>query len=290
MLTKQTITNNFLLIVLLLAVGFAFAMRVTVFQKPATPFVSPATALPAGFGTYWYGPRVETHTYRLEQALDGRLIPGEARLDFQAEDFRTSRPVSASAATTTDTDERPALHSTLTKTFSAGPFADHLRTSVLTPISSPLYPNTLRVSTSALLANHEQGLQLTYRNNGYHVAPIEAEGYDVEKTMLEDELWNRIRQAPDKLPTGETRLMPGTMTAQLRGKRPEPLPVTAKLDTYEGVLYPGKFLKAYTVEYTTDDRTLTIVFESGFPHRIVGWEETYRSGPALLTTRAILNK
>jgi multidrug resistance efflux pump len=41
-MNKQFITKNFLLIVMLLAVAFAFAMKATIFQRPAT---LPATAV-----------------------------------------------------------------------------------------------------------------------------------------------------------------------------------------------------------------------------------------------------
>jgi hypothetical protein len=33
-----------------------------------------------------------------------------------------------------------------------------------------------------------------------------------------------------------------------------------------------------------------IVFEQKFPHKIVGWEETYKSKDNLLTSRAVLEK
>ncbi len=116
------------------------------------------------------------------------------------------------------------------------------------------------------------------------------ERYTVVKAMLEDELWNRIRVNPDNLPTGQIKLIPGTMTARLRHKRLTPLPVKGTLDKYKGILYPGKLLKAYTLEYYTDGRTLVIVFENRFPFRIVGWTETYKSKNALLTSRAVLTK
>ena len=80
------------------------------------------------------------------------------------------------------------------------------------------------------------------------------------------------------------------MVARLRHQRLDPLLAKTKLTDYEGVLYPGKLLKSYIVQYPTDDRTLTIIFESQFPHKIVGWEETYKSKDNLLTSRAVLKK
>lgn len=46
-MNKQFITKNFLLIVMLLAVAFAFAMKATVFQRGTTPPVTTTTPGPA---------------------------------------------------------------------------------------------------------------------------------------------------------------------------------------------------------------------------------------------------
>jgi hypothetical protein len=46
-MNKQFITKNFLLIVMLLAVAFAFAMKATVFQRGTTPPATTNSTLPA---------------------------------------------------------------------------------------------------------------------------------------------------------------------------------------------------------------------------------------------------
>jgi len=290
---KQTITKNFLLIVLLLAVGFAFTMRATVFQKePTKPTVAEKPS--AEFAAYWFAGKAELNHYRLEQAQYGALNPGEAVLIFVTEDFLTDKQVKTDAPSD---HAVPVMKTNISKKFVTGIYDYSLFTSVFTPIGSgqsSLYPNTLKVSTSVQDWCGHSYQQLNYRNNGYAVSgksyfeKIAEEDYTVEKAMLEDELWNRIRLNPAKLPIGDVRLIPGTMAARLRHKTLEPLPATTKLDVYEGVLYLGKNLNAYTVEYPTDDRTLVIVFEKNFPHKIVGWSDTYRSRDALLTSRAVL--
>jgi hypothetical protein len=293
---KQFVIKNFLLIILILAVGFAFAMQVTIFQKPAT---SPPTAipvvLPTGFAAYWQTGKAERNTYQLEQALNGALQSGEAMLTFTAEDFRTDTQVRST--TEADRDKTiPVLETNLVKTFGADLAEHSLSTSVFTPISNPLFLNTLKVSLSGRDGFGHSYLQLNFRTNTYQVVGksyVEAEAdeaYTLPKAMLEDELWNRIRLDPDKLPTGDLQLIPATMTARLRHKRLEPLAAKAKVASYEGVLFPGKLLKAYTIEYPTDNRVVHIIFESQFPYKIVGWEETYPSKDNLLTTRAVLKK
>ncbi|QHV98622.1 hypothetical protein [Spirosoma endbachense] len=289
------VQKNFLLIVLALAVIFAFAMKATIFQQQPTGNSGTANAAPADFGSYWFTGKAELNSYRLEQAQYGALNPGEAVLIFVTEDFRTDKQVKSETPESHDKSV-PVLKTNISKKFVTGIYDYSLFTSVFTPISNPLFPNTLKVSTSGQEWCGHSYIQLNYRNNGYLVngkSYFEKEvdeDYTVEKAMLEDELWNRIRINPDKLPTGEIQLIPGTMAARLRHKRLEPLPAKLKIDKYEGVLYPGKLLKSYVIEYPTDDRTLTIIFESQFPHKIVGWEEIYKSKDNLLTSRAVLKK
>ena len=300
---KQFITKNFLLIVLMLAVVFAFTMKATVFQKKpdAKPVVTAAVSKPsAEFMQYWFGGKAELNSYRLEQAQYGKLIPGEAVLIFVTEDFRTDTQVKSESETGRD-KAVPVLKTNIVKKFVTGVYDYSLFTSVFTPVSdgsdrADAFPNTLKVSMSSQDWCGHSYQQLNYRNAGYQVSgksyfenDVE-ENYELPKVMLEDELWNRIRINPDKLPTGDFTIIPGTMAARLRHKTLEPLSAKATIADYEGILYSGKFLKAYTLQYPTDDRTLVIVFESQFPHKIIGWAETYKSRKALLTSRAVLKK
>ncbi|MVM40022.1 hypothetical protein GO730_24380 [Spirosoma sp. HMF3257] len=294
---KQIITKNFLLIVLILAVVFAFVKKATIFQKQPDSKPKPADTLSAEFTNYWFSNKAELNSYQLKQAKNGALNPGEAMLIFMTEDFRTDKQVKATKGDNTI----PVLKTTSSKKFSTGLYDYSLLTSVFTPINTskntpPLFPNTLKVSLSDQEWDGHSYLQVNYRNNGYQVSgksyyeKESDENYTIAKAMFEDELWNRIRLNPDKLPTGELQLIPGTMATRLRHKPLEPLPAKATLAEYEGVLYPGTYLKSYTIEYPTDDRTMVIVFEKLFPHKIVGWEETYDTKDNLLTSRAVLKK
>ncbi len=274
-------------------------MKATIFQKPAVVTDSPVRPS-TDFAAYWFAGKAELNRYSLEQAQYGVLNPGEAVLIFVTEDFRTDTQVKSEDVKGRD-KAVPVMKTNISKKFVTGIYDYSLFTSVFTPINNEShrtssFPNTLKVSTSGQEWCGHSYLQLNYANNGYHIDGRSyfekevVEKYDIEKTLLEDELWNRIRLDPDKLPTGETRMIPGTMAARLRHKRLDPLLVNAKLADYDGVLFPGKLLKSYTVQYPTDDRTLMIVFEQPSPHKIVGWEETYKSKDNLLTSRAVLKK
>ncbi len=289
---KAFVTKHFLLLVIVAAIVFALAMKATIFQQ-ATVHDVPMTEPSASFRQYWLSGKAELNRYSLEQAQYGALNAGDAMLIFAAEDFRTDLHVKAETPESRD-KAVPVLKTNLVKRFTTGIYDYSLFTSVFTPINNPTFPNTLKVSTSEQDWLGHSYLQIDYGNNGYQIdgrSYLEKEvhdAYSVPKVMLEDELWNRIRLDPGKLPTGSIKLIPGTMTARLRHKRLDPLDATAKLDDYEGVLFPGRNLKAYRLEYPTDERNLMIVFEYVFPYKIVGWTETYTSNDNLLTSRAVL--
>lgn len=284
----RTFFTRQLLLTAVVAVVFALAGC-----RQPTGSDAPMNEPSAPFWQYWLSGKAELNRYSLEQAQYGALNPGEAVLIFVTEDFRTDTHVKAESPESRD-KAVPVLKTNLIKRFTTGIYDYSLFTSVFTPINNPAYPNTLKVSTSgqewcghSYLQLDEDGSQYTIDGRSYFEKEVHEE-YAVEKVMLEDELWNRIRLDPAKLPTGSIKLIPGTMSARLRHKRLDPLDATAKLDAYEGVLFPGRNLKAYRIEYPTDDRNLMIVFEGVFPYKIVGWSETYKSKDNLLTSRAIL--
>src|SRR6185295_11242817 len=105
-----------------------------------------------------------------------------------------------------------------------------------------------------------------------------------DNCWLEDELWNLIRIAPDRLPTGEQKILPGSLYTRMTHI---PLAIqTATLSMKE----EGD-ARIYTINYTTQQHTIKIRFEKKFPHKIVGWDETFPGFDGkLLTTTAMLDK
>ncbi|RIV22281.1 hypothetical protein DYU11_14760 [Fibrisoma montanum] len=293
------VKKNFLLIVVGLAVIFAFAMKATIFQQSGSA-PKPTGDVAPDFRSYWFSGKAELNSYQLQQAQYGALNPGQAVLIFVTEDFRTDKLVKSETEESRD-KAVPVLKLNAVRKFVTGIYDYSLFTSVFTPINTgngqaDAFPTTLKVSTSGQEWCGHSYLQLSYKNNGYQVngrsyfeKEVE-EDYKLDKALLEDELWTRIRLAPDQLPTGNVTLIPGTATARLRHKTLEPLATKATLADYQGTIFPGQGLKTYTIEYPTDGRTLMIVFEDRFPHKIAGWEETYKSKDNLLTSRAILQK
>jgi len=85
-------------------------------------------------------------------------------------------------------------------------------------------------------------------------------------------MWSIIRLHPDLLPEGEIVVIPSFFYLRLRHK--------------EAKAYTCQITKAqvdattssYTMTYPELERTLSINYETQFPHKITSWEETYFSG------------
>ncbi|TAF93354.1 MAG: hypothetical protein EAZ32_19140 [Cytophagia bacterium] len=286
------VKNYFFGIVVGLCALFALAMKATVYQ--AEPPKSTPKTDETAFANYWFGGKAEISSYDLQQAQYGALNPGEAVLVFVTEDFRTDTQVKSESEQSRQ-KATPVLKLNAIKRFNTGVYDYSLYTSVFTPINRTLFPQTLKVSFTAQDWCGQTFTQLNARNSGFQLTGRSyfenevVEDYSIEKALLEDEIWTRLRLNPSELPTGKIKLIPSVSIARLRKQKMEALPATATLTDYAGKKFTGKMLKTYTIQYA-DERQLAIVFEGAFPHQIVGWEDTYTSRGKALTTRAVLKK
>lgn len=246
------------------------------------------------FNNYWYAGKAELNRYQLKQARYGEMREGDAVLIFVTEDFLVDRQVKL--------DTEPAgknatsvLKLNLVKKFTTGIYPYSLMTSVFTPVDGSRYPHTLKVTTSAQEWCGQTWMQLNLRGGQYELnghSYFEKEGeetYSLDAALLEDEVWTMLRIDPHSLPVGSVRVIPGTMVARLRHKRPAVEQATARLSELAADSTRPAALQ-YSLSYG-EDRTLSITVERDFPHAILGWTETYRDGfgpnAQLLTTSAI---
>lgn len=243
----------------------------------------------AALDDYWNQGTAEITSYSLEQARYGEVHEGQAVLIFVTEDFSRSKHVKLDNPLAAGTDSVKILKLNFTKKFSTGLYPYSMMTSVFSPLDS-LTP--LKVTTSSQEWCGHTFTQMNRTDAGYaqrQFSYFEGEGDETamaEETNTEDGLWTTIRLDPGELPTGSIELIPGSMYLRLSHQQWGSRPAVGTLEPLE----VGSGLLAYTVEYPDLDRTLTIRFEEAFPHRIEGWEETYRSGwgssARRLTTRA----
>ena len=105
----------------------------------------------------------------------------------------------------------------------------------------------------------------------------------LEKTVLEDELWNLVRIRPESLPTGTFKAIPALEYLRLNHKDIRAYEVSASQSVADGLVN-------YTLNYPELDRTLSITFTREFPHQIEGWTESILQGSGSnakkLTSRA----
>ncbi len=249
-------------------------------------------AAPREFDSYWNKGKAEITSYALQQARYGEIHEGSAVLIFVTEPFSKSKQVKLDHWQAAGDDHVPVLKLNFTKKFLTGVYPYSLMLSTFTPTDLSV-SGTLKTTTSVQEWCGHVFAQLNRTAEGYRalsVSYFESEG-DQQGMLpllpLEDELWALIRIAPNKLPTGNFEIIPGSFASRLLHVTLKPEKVSASLTDAEPTEGSGP-TRIYRVEYLTGyDRVLSIQFEDAFPHRITGWEETFTGlGGQKLTTKA----
>ncbi|EQA45240.1 hypothetical protein LEP1GSC050_3494 [Leptospira broomii serovar Hurstbridge str. 5399] len=241
------------------------------------------------FSKYWDSGLAEITTFDLVQARYGNLNHGIATMIYVHEGFSDSKQVKLDFPENSPDDIVPVLKLNLTKDFLTGVYPYKLMLSIFTPRTE--LPRSLKEVVSVQEWCGTTYLQLNLDDKDYNLISFsyfETEGdrkSKIVESILEDEIWNRIRLAPEKLPTGKIRILPGLFYIRFVHRDPIPAVANAQIKKI------SEKISRYELEYPELKRTLKIDFESAFPYRIGGWEETYpdgdfRSEPRMLTTTA----
>jgi len=248
------------------------------------------------FEDFWYQGKAELSSYKLEQARYGEIHTGEAVMIFVTEDFSASKLVKLDNPSATPKDAVNILKLNMTRKFNTGIYPYSMMTSVFSPVDIKKQPNTLKLTATSQEWCGHTFMQVNLDKENYSVnlnSYFESEGdqnFKVDKVMLEDEIWNRIRIAPKSLPTGDIMLLPSTIYARLRHTDFKPEQATADLKSNK----LNQKLMDYTIQYKNMDRTLKVTFQKEFPFQIEAWEESNISGwgsnAKTLTTKAVRKK
>lgn len=235
------------------------------------------------FKSYWYTGVAELTSYELQQARYGNLNEGHAVLVFVTEPFETGKQVKADRPSDQSTS---VLKLNATKKFLTGIYPYSVMTSTFHPVWQKSH--ALKVTHSMQewcghvysQLNNRKAFQI--KSHSY----FESEGdqeLELEKTLMEDEMWTLIRLAPQELPLGEYQMLPSFEYLRLKHKPFQSYAANLSLET------DGE-LTVYTISYPELERTIKIKFTTAFPHAIEGWEESapagFRAGGSLLTTTA----
>ncbi|MGB3468813.1 MAG: hypothetical protein WBA74_26245 [Cyclobacteriaceae bacterium] len=272
----------------ILTVTGAIFLLVACSSESKSPELSPSTSV-GGFGDYWYQGKAELTGYKLEQARYGEIHEGTAVTVFVTEDFSERKQVKLDNPGQAGNDAVKVLKLNIMKKFNTGIYDYSTMQSVFTPIDRTKYSNTLKVTTSSQEWCGHTFTQLNLEQDGYRTklfSYFESEGDQqklLPKVWLENELWNLIRIDPSKLPSGTIEIIPDLLFQRLKHTALKSQKAIAKIETTGDE-------SVFVIEYPELNRKLAIRFESDFPHRINGWEDSYKSGygsgAQVLTTRA----
>lgn len=243
--------------------------------------------LSQAFKDYWYAGQAELAAYELEQARYGEIRKGHSVLIFVTEDFLPEKQVKADRYAKTNL---PVLKLNFTKKFNTGIYPYSIMTSTFFPV------NNKNHAIKATFTSQEWcGHVFTQLNNreqfdihSYSYFESESDqNLSLDKTHLEDEIWLKIRIDPATLPVGEISIIPSLEFFRLnhRPYAAHQATATVQIDAEASV---------YTLQYPDLERSLSIRFETAFPHKILGWEETRKSGfgdkAKVMATKATLSK
>ncbi|NER15594.1 septum formation inhibitor Maf [Spongiivirga citrea] len=223
------------------------------------------------FKKYWYAGEAEITSYELEQARYGEIRKGKAAMIFVTEDFLPDRQVKADNYGKSNI---PVLKLNATKNFNTGIYPYSIMSSTFYPVANNA--NAIKVTTSmqewcgqiyTQLNNREQ---YEIKAHSYFEGEEDKE-FTLEKTKLENQIWQQIRIDPSMLSIGQTTMIPSFEYARLKHIEIKAYPAKTELD-------PGDDQTTYTITYPTLNRSLSINYKTVFPHEIISWEETFKSG------------
>lgn len=244
---------------------------------------------------YWYQGKAEINSYKLEQVRYSDVHPGEAVLVFVTEDFLTDKQVKNDNYT--NKNSTPILKNNFLRKFTTGIYDYSIMTSIFTPTETNKFPKTQKITISSQDWCGQSFMQINQQKNKYKVALrsyFESEGdkdFTIDGAMLEDEIFNRIRMNPDKLPTGKTQLIPSTTIVRLMHLDMKPMDATISKSKYTGSEFEGNDLVAYEIAYPALKRQLTVVYQKEAPYIIEGWTDSYTAlSRQKMTTKATRKK
>lgn len=229
------------------------------------------TPLSPEFKEYWYAGEAEITSYKLEQARYGELREGKAVLIFVTEPFLADKQVKADRS---NPDNIPVLKLNSTKKYLTGIYPYSIMSSSFYPVKDNQH--AIKISSSiqewcghvySQLNNREV---FEYESHSYFEGEADQK-FTMEKSILENELWNKLRINPKGLPLGEIEIIPSLEYIRVSHKRIKPHKAIASIAEKDGI-------SSYSLTYPELDRTLTINFSTAFPHTIESWTDEFKSG------------
>ncbi len=245
--------------------------------------IPPAKVLSEEFKKYWYAGEAEISSYQLEQARYGEIRTGTAVLIYVTEDFLPKKQVKADRQNTSNI---PVLKLNATKKFNTGIYPYSVMQSTFYPVADNQHAikvsNSIQEWCGHVYAQLNNRKQFEITSHSYFENEADQD-FKLDKAILENELWAKVRINPNALPQGDLQIIPSFEYARLRHKEIKAYSAKASIEK-------GTTMNTYTLEYPELDRSISITFNASFPYEIEHWTETYKSGfgpnAKKLTTKA----
>ena len=223
------------------------------------------------FKTYWYGGEAEITSYELKQARYGEMRDGKAVLVYVTEPFLADKQVKADG---NKEDNVSVLKLNYTKNYLTGIYPYSIMGSSFYPVYDNQHALKLSLSVQEwcghVYAQINNRIKFEVASHSYFEDEAD-QSFTLEKTILENELWNKIRINPENLPLGSLKIIPSLEYIRLAHKELKEYKAIATLEKNGGT-------SAYRLNYPELERTLSIRFSTVFPYTIESWEETFVDG------------
>ncbi len=237
------------------------------------------------FSDYWHQGKAEISSYDLSQSRYGATHDGKVMLVFVTEDMNRSKQVKLDDPLRHASDAVNVLKLNTMKEFITGIYKYSMMSSVFTPVEYAKHPHSLKLTCSSQDWCGQSFMQANWKGNRYEVKQysyFESEGdqsYTLMSPWLEDEIWTKIRLAPNTLPIGEVKMVASVFYIRLSHKANIVYKAITSLTNHNATE------NIYKIEYPELKRTIEINFQSVFPFKILGWKEIY--GKNEITTAKI---
>ena len=239
------------------------------------------------FHDYWHAGKAEVNSYDLNQSRYNENRKGKAVLIFVTEDL--SKKLQVKLDDPSRGSKINVLKLNFTKKFITGIYPYSLMLSVFTPVDRKKESSSLKATMSSQEWCGQVYTQVNLRGNRYAVKShsyFEQEAdqqFSVRQALLEDELWNYIRLDHENLPVGELKVIPGLFHTRLNHMDLKIRPAMGHKSETDSAF-------TYNLWFPEEERSLSIQYGKTFPHKIMGWKETWKASGKTMETTATLQE
>ena len=229
--------------------------------------------LPAADGNYWFQGKAEIARYSVEQERYGEMRTAQQIMVFVTEDFSAAKQVKLDDPAAAGADRVPVLKVNLLRRFVTGIYDYSLMLSVFTPFDQQQPKPSLKVTTTVQDWCGHVFSQFNRTDSSFLAQTFsyfETEGdqkEEVKADMLEDEVWTLLRLNPAVFADRKATVVPSSIFLRLRHKK-------LAAENARCIVANEGSTSTLHLKFEKTDRQLDIHFETAFPHRILGWQET----------------